>query len=45
MLNVAVSRAKLIFIVVGNIELLKKGVYSGKMITHLLDNGLSLNKL
>lgn len=32
MLNVAVSRAKLVFMVVGNIELLKKGTYSKKMI-------------
>jgi superfamily I DNA and/or RNA helicase len=32
MLNVAVSRAKFIFIVVGNVELLKKGTFSGKMI-------------
>lgn len=32
MLNVAVSRAKFVFMVVGNIELLKKGTYSNKMI-------------
>lgn len=32
MLNVAVSRAKIVFMVVGNIELLKKGTYSNKMI-------------
>lgn len=32
MLNVAVSRAKFVFMVVGNIELLKKGSYSNKMI-------------
>lgn len=35
MLNVAVSRAKFIFIVVGNVELLKKGTYSKKMIEHI----------
>jgi superfamily I DNA and/or RNA helicase len=39
MLNVAVSRAKTIFIVVGNIELLKKGTYSGKMIKHIIEKG------
>lgn len=39
MLNVAVSRAKYIFIVVGNIDVLKKGIYSGKMIAHTLANG------
>jgi hypothetical protein len=39
MLNVAVSRAKYIFIVVGNIDVLKKGIYSGKMIAHALANG------
>jgi superfamily I DNA and/or RNA helicase len=35
MLNVAVSRAKFIFIVVGNIELLKKGTFSGKIINSI----------
>jgi superfamily I DNA and/or RNA helicase len=32
MLNVAVSRAKYIFIVIGNIKVLKKGTYSSKII-------------
>ena len=32
MLNVAVSRAKFIFIVVGNIELLRKGTFSAKIV-------------
>ena len=32
MLNVAVSRAKFVFITVGNIGLLKKGTYSNKIV-------------
>jgi len=38
MLNVAVSRAKFIFIVVGNIGLLRKGNYSGKIIDGILES-------
>lgn len=45
MLNVAVSRAKYKFIVVGNIDLLKKGAYSGKMMSHILANGLNIDQL
>ncbi|NEO71917.1 AAA domain-containing protein [Moorena sp. SIO3H5] len=42
MLNVAVSRAKEVFILVGNLYRLKKGRLTGKLVKHIRDNGVIL---